>query len=157
MMAARPRSSTGSSGFSALELVVVLAIIGMVLAILVPRLSSRPLHLNAETQEFAANLEVTRGLARSRTRQYRLLVTSTSGYVIQREATSGGGWSSPATERAVTLRPGVAFGAGSVEQAVVFDSRGRLVGSDTTFTMVDNVRGWSKQVLVRTTGMVEVQ
>lgn len=151
----RSRDSENSGGFGMLELAIVLAIIGVMLVLLLPRLTSRPLHLAADSQEFVANLEVARSLARSRTRQYRLEVTSTSQYVIQREATAGGGWTE--TERTVTLRPGVVFAAGSVGQAATFDSRGRLVGSAVTFAIVDSVRGWSRQVLVRTTGMVETQ
>jgi Tfp pilus assembly protein FimT len=151
------RKSQESSGVSTLELVVALAIIGVVLVILAPRLTSRPLHFTCDLQEFSANLEVTRVLARSRTGQYRLRVVSASQYVIERGVLGGGVWTFPTTERTVTLRSGVRFAAASVGQAATFDSRGRLGGANTTFIMEDGARGWSRQVLVRTTGMVEAQ
>ncbi len=144
-------------GFSTLELMVAMIIIGVALVILAPRLTSRPLFFTADLQEFSNNLEVTRGLAQSRTLQYRLRVISTSLYVIEQGLWNGGVWTFPITERTAALRPGVAFGEASVGQAATFDSRGRLVGADTAFVITDGARGWTRQVLVHTTGLVEIQ
>lgn len=134
-----------------------MVIIGTALVILAPRLTSRPLYFTADLQEFSNNLEVTRGLAQSRTLQYRLRVVSTSLYAIEQGLWGGGVWTFPIMERTATLRSGVAFGEGSVGQTATFDSRGRLVGADTAFVINDSVRGWTRQVLVHTTGLVEIQ
>ena len=151
-----------ADGFTILETVVVLAIMALVLAVIVPRLTSRPLHLTADTEELAANLQVTRGLARSRAElggnpvRYRLRVLSTTQYAIELGVLTGGTWTYSA-ERTVTLRPDIAFDAGSVGQSAAFDSRSRLVGSAVTFRVEDGARGWSRQLVVRTTGIVEIQ
>ncbi|MDR7520733.1 MAG: type II secretion system protein [Armatimonadota bacterium] len=148
-----------SEGFSTLELVVAAAIIGIALVILIPRLSSRPLHFTADVQEFVDNLGVTRGLARSRTTHYQLRVISASQYVIEPGVLTGETWSFPTVERTLSLRPGVAFDAATVNRAAVFDSRGRLAGpeAEMTFVLVDTTRGWTKQIIVRTTGMVDAR
>ncbi len=144
-------------GFSLLELAVVTGIVALALALLVPRLNSRPNNFTADLEEFKANLEVTRMLARSRTGQYRLRVATSAQYVIERGTLVGATWTFTTVERTVALRTSVAFEAASVGRAAAFDSRGRLVTADTTFSMVDAGRGWSRQILVRSTGMVEVQ
>ena len=146
-----------ATGVSLLELAVVLGIVALVLALLVPRLNSRPNHFAADLGELKANLEVTRMLARSRTGQYRLRVASSSQYVIERGTLIGATWTFSTVERTVTLRTGVSFESGSVGQAATFDSRGSLITADTTLTMLDTDRGWSRQILVRATGMVQVQ
>jgi type II secretory pathway pseudopilin PulG len=153
------RHARGPEGFSALELVVAAALIGIALVILVPRLSSRPFHFTADVQEFVDNLGVARGLARSRTTHVQLRVVSTSQYVMEPGVLTGETWSFPTVERTLSLRPGVAFDASTVNRAVVFDSRGRLVGpqAEVTFVLVDTTRGWTKQVIVRTTGMVDAR
>jgi Tfp pilus assembly protein FimT len=151
------RRARGRGGFSTMEVIVVLALIGLILGLVMPRFTSRALNMLAESQDFADNLEVARSLARSRTRHYRVAVTSTTQYVLQREATVGGGWGGAVVERTITLRPEVAFDAASNGRTATFDSRGRLVGAEQTFTLLDTRRGRSRQVVVRTTGMVELQ
>ncbi len=154
-----PKETSASSarGIGLLELVVVLAIIGLMLAILVPRLTARPLSYSADLREFSADLEVARDLAQSRTLEYRLRVVNPTQYVIERGALSDGTWVFSTTERTVSLRPGVAFSTGSVGVSATFESRGRLVGTDVAFTLLDVERGRSRQIIVHTTGMVEVQ
>ncbi len=151
------RKSDAPPGFSLLELTVVVGVIAIVMALLIPRLNSRPDHFTADIEEFKANLEVTRMLARSRTGQYRLRVATSSQYVIERGTLVGITWTFPTIERAVNLRTDVAFAPASVGLTATFDTRGRLVTADTTFSMVDSRRGWNRPVLVRSSGMVEQQ
>lgn len=144
------------TGYSALELALALAILALALVILVPRLSPRPLYLTADAQELAANLKVARSLAQSRTTHYRVRAASTTQYVLERGELAGSVWTFPVIERTVTLRPGIAFAAADVGKAVSFDSRGRVVGAEVTFTLADGSRGWTRQVVVRVTGLVEM-
>ncbi len=156
----RSDRSFREAGLSLLEVAVAFAVVAVVLAVALPRLSSRPLHLAADTQEFVANLETARGWARSRSWRYRVRVVARDRYVIERGAYSGGAWAFPlsgAAERQVVLRADVRFAASSVGRDAVFDSRGRLVGTERTFDLMDVARGWSRRVVVRTTGMVEMQ
>jgi|GEM_PF-2945389 len=143
-------------GFSTLELVLALALLALALVILVPRLSPRPLYLTADAQELAANLKVARSFAQSRSTHYQVRVASSTQYVVERGELVGSVWTFPVTERTVTLRPGIAFSAADVGKAVSFDSRGRVVGSEVTFTLVDGARGWTRPVVVRVTGLVEM-
>ena len=150
-------SASPPQGIGVLELVLVLAIIGVMLAILVPRLTARPLSYTADLREFSTNLEVARDLAQGRTLEYRLRVVNPTQYVIERGALSDGAWVFSITERAVSLRSGVAFSTGSVGLSATFESRGRLVGTDVTFTLLDVEHGGSRQIIVHSTGMVEAQ
>lgn len=143
-------------GFSTLELALALALLALVLVILVPRLSPRPLYLTADAQELAANLKVARSFAQSRSTHYQVRVASTTQYVLERGELVGSVWTFPVTERTVTLRRGITFGAADVGKAVSFDSRGRVVGPEVTFTLADGARGWTRQVVVRVTGLVEM-
>jgi Tfp pilus assembly protein FimT len=156
-MAARGDAGRRAAGVSALEVAVTMAIVGLVLVLLVPRLNSRPHHLTADVDELRANAETARMLARSRTGRYRVRVAGATQYVIERGVLVGSAWTFPTVERTVELRAGVMFSAGSVGQTATFDSRGRLTTDDTTFTLQDAARGWSRRVVVRATGMVEVQ
>ena len=149
--------SDKTSGFSLLELAVVMGVVALVLALLIPRLNPRPNNFTGDLEEFKANLQVTRMLARSRTGQYRLRVDTSSQYVIERGTLVVDTWTFPTVERTVTLRTGVSFESASVGQTATFDSRGRLTTVDTTFTIRDADRGWSRQILVRSNGMVQVQ
>lgn len=155
-MVLRPRFRD-SSGFSAVELVVALGILAVAMAIVVPRLSPQPYYFDTDVQEFVDTLQVARALALSRTGHYRLRVTSASAYVIEQGIFGGGSWTFPTIERSVTLHARVGFGTGSVGQVAEFDSRGRMVGGTLTFSLVDSQQGSTKQILVRSTGMVEVQ
>lgn len=149
--------SDKTSGFNLLELGVVMGVVALFLAILIPRLNPRPNNFTGDLEEFKANLEVTRMLARSRTGQYRLRVDTSTQYVIERGTLVGATWTFTTAERTVTLRTGVSFESGSVGQTATFDSRGRLTTADVTVTILDADRGWSRQILVRSTGMVQVQ
>ncbi len=151
-----PERDGQRTGFSTLELALALALLALVLVILVPRLSPRPLYLTADAQELAANLKVARSFAQSRSTHYQVRVASTTQYVLERGELVGSVWTFPVTERTVTLRPGITFSGTDVGKAVSFDSRGRVVGPEVTFTLADGARGWTRQVVVRVTGLVEM-
>lgn len=155
-MIRRPRGGN-SGGFSVVELVVTLGIMGVVLAIIIPRLSPQPRYFDADLREFVDNLQVARQWASSRTTHYRLRVTSTSTYVIERGVLSGNIWTFPTVDRSVTLHARIAFGAGDVGKAAEFSSRGAMVGTTLTFSLTNSEGGSTKSILVYTTGMVEIQ
>lgn len=161
-----PDASPGRSvladarGLSYLEFIIAVSILGVVLGAALPTITSRPLGLAVDIQDFAANLQVARELAVSRSLHYRLRVVNTTQYVVERGQLNADGvtWSFPTVERALTLRPDVSFDATSVSPplSAEFDTRGRLVGAtEPIFTLDDSVRLWAKQVAVYTSGMVQ--
>lgn len=152
------RAGVGNSGgFSVVEVVVALGIMGVALAILIPRLSPQPRYFDADLQEFVDNLQVARQWAISRTTHYRLRVTSTSAYVIEQGVLSGSIWTFPTTARSVTLHVRIGFAAGDVGKAAEFSSRGAMVGTTLTFSVTNSEGGSTKSILVYPTGMVEIQ
>ncbi len=144
------------AGLTVLEVLVVAALLGLLLALVLPRIDPRPLDLLADARELVANVKVARARAISRTTRYQVVVTGPTAYEVRRA--EGGLWTA---ERTVTLRPRVQFEAGPT--CAEFDSRGRLVNTPTcpvagvelAFTLRDTRRGATRQVVVHGAGVVE--
>jgi len=156
----RPRVGAAGpvpAGLSVLEVLLALALLGLLLALVFPRIDPRPLDLLADARDLAANLKVARARAIGRTTRYQVFVTAPGAYELRRA--DGSTWT---TERTVTLRPRVRF-AGGGPVCAEFDSRGRLVntlacptgGVSLTFTLRDVVRNATRQVVVHGAGLVE--
>jgi len=149
------------AGLSVLEVLLALALLGLLLVLVFPRIDPRPLDLLADARDLAANLKVARARAIGRTTRYQVFVTvvGTAPGAYELRRADGSTWT---TERTVTLRPRVRFeGGGPV--CAEFDSRGRLVntlacpvgGEPLTFTLRDVVRNATRQVVVHGAGLVE--
>lgn len=145
-------------GFSIIEVVVALSVAALALAIVLPTLSRRgqaPENLAADLQDFSLNLQVARDLTVSRGTHYRVRITSQTAYLLE---VAGPLW---VTERAINLRPNVAFASGDVGKIAEYDTRGMCVSSACTssppivYTMSDVARGWSRQVKVYARGLVD--
>jgi len=153
-------SLSGARGLGYVEFIVAISILGIVLGAALPTITSRPLGLAVDIQDLAANLQVARELAVSRSLHYRLRVVNATQYVVERGQLNADGvtWSFPTPERSLTLHPNVSFDPASLAPplSAEFDTRGRLVGgAEPIFTLDDSVRLWAKQVAVYTSGMVQ--
>ncbi|MDR7543570.1 MAG: hypothetical protein QN120_04895 [Armatimonadota bacterium] len=146
-----------TSGLSIVEVLVALALLGLLLALVLPRINPRPLDLLADARELAANAKAARARAISRTTRYRIVVSAPTTYQVARA--DGASWT---TERTVELRPQVQFdGVGPT--CAEFDSRGRLVstpacpagGVQLTFTLRDVGRNLTRRVIIHGAGLVE--
>lgn len=85
--AARPSGRRARAGFSLLELVLVLSIVGALAVFALPRLASAPgVTLSAVASQVAGSVRYAQSLAMSRGQRYRVAFTATS-YQI----TDGGG------------------------------------------------------------------
>jgi Tfp pilus assembly protein FimT len=135
----------------------VAALLGLVLALVLPRIDPRPLDLLADARELAANVRVARARAIARTTRYQVVVTGPTAYELRHA--EGATWTA---ERTVTLRPRVRFEE-SGPTCAEFDSRGRLVdtpacpaaGVSVAFTLRDVARGATRRVVVHGAGFVE--
>jgi len=137
-----------------MEIAVILVVLGIVIAIALPVLNSKPQNLAADMQDLSNNLQVARELGISRTQHYRVRVfNSGPPYVYVMERNSGPSW---VTERTITLRPNVRFVGGTLGLIAEFDTRGMLVTSPLpVFTLKDAARNWTKTVTVNGVGMVD--
>jgi len=142
-----------------MDIVMAVAIGAIAVVLAMTTLTSRPLNLAGDLQDFALNLRVTREWAMGRNLHYRLRVLSGTPYqyvIEQGQLVGMSWWSSPTVLRTVTLRQNVAFPAGTQGLAAEFDTRGGFVGTPPlTFTLQDVARGWTKTVTVNAAGMVD--
>lgn len=142
-------------GWSLLETVVALAILGVLLVAAFPYLTPRPMNLRADVNDFVANLRLARDLAISRTTHYRVVVVDRTSYALEKFDWNTRLWT---RERTVRLRENVRFASAT---GVEFDSRGRVVGAATgqvlPFTLEDPTRGEQRSVTVSGAGAVVEQ
>ena len=146
-----------------MDVVMAVAIGAIAVVLAMTTLTSRPLNLAGDLQDFALNLRVTREWAMGRNLHYRLRVLSGTPYqyVIEQGSLTGAPWwTSPTVVRTVKLRQNIAFPAGTQGTFAEFDTRGQSVfyspwQVSVTFTLQDVARGWTKTVTVSAAGLVD--
>jgi prepilin-type N-terminal cleavage/methylation domain-containing protein len=154
---------TEQSGFSLIEVMVVVIIIAIAGGFAVSRMLvayGRPTQVERSAKELVGNLRLARMQAISHDAHYRLAVTGTSTYQIQRltfdPATST--WTNAGTDvRTVSLPTPLVFsGASPTNSDVEFDSRGLLVQPATTatFNLQDSAVSAARAVQVRLSGQI---
>lgn len=162
----RPGSQrlAGEQGISIIELLVTIAIVGVVGAIALPHLNRSALNLSSATQHLVGELRIARANATSRGTRYRVTIR-TNGYEIQRleDRNGDGTWSPDPTvpSRRVDLPPGISINVESGDGIIEFDTRG-LVASlpDGTaeieeLTLHDTKQGRTEQIQVWPSGQVQ--
>jgi hypothetical protein len=117
---------TQSAGFSLIELLVILGIVGILVAMALPKSNRGALSLVSSLTEFEANVRIARGNSTGRGIHYRITLYA-DYYEIDRLKLSGGAWVHDPlySVQTVTLpsRVTVTTGAG---QSFEFNSRGLL-------------------------------
>lgn len=150
-------SFRGTSGFSLIELVVVITMIAIVTTLAVSSFRASPYELDASVVELVGDLRLARTWAQSRGAHYHVVIESPTQYAIQRLRVDGGGlWQPDASDRRTkTLPSSVRFATGD-GTAVEFDTRGTPValGAVLRISFEERATGAVKTVAVWPSGQV---
>ena len=120
----------GQGGFTMMELIVVIAVVSVMLIIAVPATNRKAMSLPVASEELQAHLRLARANAGRHGAHFRVTITSTQMYTIQRmqDPDGDGIWvpdsSYPAQTQ--TLSPAVSIGGSAVGQKIEFNTRGLL-------------------------------
>ena len=124
---------SGSAGFTVMELLVAVAMIGVMVMLAAPRVNRKSMSLSLASEEFQGNLRTARANAMRRGAHFRVTITGTQTYTLQRMSDPDGDglWTVDATypTQTVTIPPSVSIGAAAVSQKIEFNTRGMLNGT----------------------------
>lgn len=151
-----------SKGFTIIELLIVMVIIGLLAAAAIVTLSKQSINIYAQRDQIAQDIRYTQALAMTQAAQaggrYRILFGTTS-YTISQYASST--WTAIKTE---TLASGITFTNNNFTNGyVAFDSLGQPYNGSTTTRMTATVTvsitggGNTRTIsVIKNTGSVEV-
>lgn len=155
----------GQFGFTVMELIVVMGIIGVMGAIAIPTLNRQVLSLTVTSGELTGNLRLARADATGRSVHFRVTLSSETTYRIERleDNNNDGVWTVDGgyTPRTVTLPPSMSVTTG-VGAVIEFSSRGiRVPNADgspaslITLVLYDANTTESKTIKVWPSGQIE--
>jgi prepilin-type N-terminal cleavage/methylation domain-containing protein len=127
----------GNRGFTLIEMLTTVAILGIVLAVALPHLDRRRMDINKLTQSLVGDIRLARLRAITGGAHYAVKATSgiegNRGYeVVQMEETGDGDWVEAVDgwKRVVPLSSGMSVSGGEEGFSVEFNTRGMLVSSE---------------------------
>ena len=120
----------GNAGFSLMELIVVMGIIGTMVAVAAPATNRKVMSLPLASEELQGALRLARANASRHGAHFRLTITDAKTYTIQRmqDPDGDGIWAADSTYpvQTSTLSPSVSIGGGAIGQRIEFNTRGLL-------------------------------
>jgi prepilin-type N-terminal cleavage/methylation domain-containing protein len=150
-------------GLSLIELLVAIGILGLLVALALPRINSRQLELSTVTQDLVGNLRIARANATARGAHYRATFSSSS-YSIQRlqDDDDNGSWEPEGSPLQVDLPNGVSLTVQDGDGVVEFNTRGLIepnagdaVAEIERLTLTDSRDGRTRQVEIWPSGQVQ--
>lgn len=158
-----PLALDSEHGLSLVELLVAIGILGLLVALAVPRLNSRQLDLSTAAQDLVGNLRIARANATGRGAHYRATFSSDS-YSIQRlqDDDDDGVWDPDGSPSQVDLPDGISLTVQDGDGVVEFNTRGLIepnpgdaVAEIERLTLTDSQDGRTQQVEVWPSGQVQ--
>lgn len=119
---------TQSFGFSLVELVVIIVVMGVLAALVIPRYSGGAINVGAETDRMANDIRFAQALAMARGERHCFSVASSTGYRIRRGTACATDVAHPATgsTNLINLGNNVTYTASNLSTSYLqFDGRGR--------------------------------
>jgi prepilin-type N-terminal cleavage/methylation domain-containing protein len=155
----------GQKGFSLMELIVVMGIIGTMIAVAAPATNRKAMSLPLASEELQGALRIARANSMRHGAHFRLTITSAQTYTIQRmqDPDGDGIWAvdSAYPVQTTTLSPSVSIGSSAVGQRIEFNSRGLLHSTvagilpSVVYVPLSVIGGNTKTVEIWPSGQVE--
>lgn len=153
-MHARVRKLKSSKGFTLTELLVVVALIGIMVAIAAPSIVSQLSHvrLTRSVRNIASELNAARFKAIARNMPYRVNFTGSS-YQLQ---FSNGAWTDEPNRAPVTLEDGIAITSPAGSFATEFNANGSATATSICINNSQQANDRMKITVTGSTGMIQV-
>ncbi len=144
-------------GLTVIELLVALAIFGVLAGIALPQFRPGAFNLQTAQNQLLADMRRTRDDALTRGDHYRLDILSTTSYAEYHLTVAGGVWSVAGGALFTRNLPnGITLPAAAVGRRFEFNTRGLMLnpGAATTLTLTDSPNSHTRSVTVWPSGQV---
>lgn len=157
----RTRRVEGEAGYSLIDVLVAIAVFGVIALAGLPHIDRRREDLNTSVQRVLADMRYARARSITSGDHYALEWTSSKAYEIQRlKLNAAGDWLLDKVERTVELPDHIAFSVGESEiDRFEFNTRGMMVSAtDPVWPMLsDAVHGVDRMFSVWPSGQIYLE
>ncbi|MBM4258984.1 MAG: hypothetical protein FJ147_24170 [Deltaproteobacteria bacterium] len=120
----------GNAGFTIMELLVVVGVIGTMLIVATPAVNRKAASLPLASEELQGALRIARANSSRHGAHFRVTITGAQAYTIQRmqDPDGDGIWTPDSSypTQPMTLSPPVSIGSGAIGKQIEFNTRGLL-------------------------------